>query len=235
MLKHFGRNEAGRDLIVGDIHGCFGRLQVALDELSFDPERDRLFSVGDLVDRGPESDAATEWLKKPWFHAVRGNHEQMAIDFADGGLQGGASMYVMNGGGWNLSQPPARSLEIADAFRAMPVAIELETAGGLIGIVHADCPDRSWEAFKARLLAVTDPDRSPLVQTCLWDRSRAQGAEKPSVDGVQAVIVGHTPMQQITWIGNVVYIDTGAVFGRALTILDAESIAPAAAVVADAT
>jgi serine/threonine protein phosphatase 1 len=55
------------------------------------------------------------------------------------------------------------------------------------------------------------------------------------VDGVQAVIVGHTPMQQITWIGNVVYIDTGAVFGRALTILDAESIAPAAAVVADAT
>lgn len=227
MIESFKRNTAGRDLIVGDIHGCFGRLQTALDELGFDPECDRLFSVGDLVDRGPDSEAATEWLKKPWFHAVRGNHEQMAIDFADGRLQGGASMYVMNGGGWNLSNTPERSLEIADAFRSMPVAIELETAGGLLGIVHADCPGRSWESFKARLLAVKDPDNSQLVQQCLWDRSRAQGAVKPSVAGVQAVIVGHTPMQQIAWIGNVVYIDTGAVFGRALTILDADSIAPA--------
>jgi serine/threonine protein phosphatase 1 len=58
MLQHFGRNTAGRDLIVGDIHGCFARLQVALDELGFDPERDRLFSVGDLVDRGPDSEVA---------------------------------------------------------------------------------------------------------------------------------------------------------------------------------
>jgi serine/threonine protein phosphatase 1 len=228
MIESFKRNTTGRDLIVGDIHGCFARLQVALDELGFDPECDRLFSVGDLVDRGPDSEAATEWLKKPWFHAVRGNHEQMAIDFADGRLQGGAGLYVANGGGWNLGNTPDRSLEIADAFRALPVAIELETAGGLIGIVHADCPDRSWEAFKAKLQAVKDPDNNPLVQTCLWDRSRTQGAAKPSVAGVQVVIVGHTPMQQITWIGNVVYIDTGAVFGRALTILDAESIAPAA-------
>ncbi|MGB0713157.1 MAG: metallophosphoesterase, partial [Gammaproteobacteria bacterium] len=52
-LEH---NEVGRDLIVGDIHGEFIALKDRLDELEFVPGRDRLFSVGDLIDRGPNSD-----------------------------------------------------------------------------------------------------------------------------------------------------------------------------------
>lgn len=39
----------------GDIRGCFNRLQAGLELLGFDPDKDRLFSVGDLVDWGPES------------------------------------------------------------------------------------------------------------------------------------------------------------------------------------
>ena len=66
------RNERGRDFAVGDVHGHFSRLQEGLDRLGFDPARDRLFSVGDLVDRGPENEAALEWLAQPWFHAVQG-------------------------------------------------------------------------------------------------------------------------------------------------------------------
>ena len=51
------RNALGRDFAVGDVHGCFTRLQQGLDQLGFDPTRDRLFSVGDLVDRGPECES----------------------------------------------------------------------------------------------------------------------------------------------------------------------------------
>ena len=64
------RNEQGRDFAVGDVHGCFTRLQDSLGRMGFDASRDRLFSVGDLVDRGPESEAALEWLAQPWFFAV---------------------------------------------------------------------------------------------------------------------------------------------------------------------
>jgi serine/threonine protein phosphatase 1 len=60
---------------VGDIHGHFQRLQQCLEAVGFDPAVDRLFSVGDLVDRGPHSEAALDWLAQPWFHAVQGNHE----------------------------------------------------------------------------------------------------------------------------------------------------------------
>lgn len=55
LVRRFDRKPLGRDLIVGDAHGCFTKLQASLDAVGFNLERDRLFSVGDLVDRGPES------------------------------------------------------------------------------------------------------------------------------------------------------------------------------------
>jgi serine/threonine protein phosphatase 1 len=69
-IARFAPNTRGRDFAVGDIHGAFRALQIALDAIGFDCAADRLFSVGDLVDRGPESARVTEWLDKPWFHAI---------------------------------------------------------------------------------------------------------------------------------------------------------------------
>lgn len=76
-IKHFPSNNVGRDFIVGDIHGCFFALEKLLSHVGFHKARDRLFSVGDLVDRGPQSAEALALLKKPWFYACRGNHEEM--------------------------------------------------------------------------------------------------------------------------------------------------------------
>ncbi|MBL0897518.1 MAG: metallophosphoesterase, partial [Reyranella sp.] len=145
IVRRFAMNLTGRDLIVGDIHGHFTKLERELQAIEFDPSKDRLFSVGDLVDRGPESELALDWIGKPWFHAVQGNHEDMAISWAKGILDSG--LYVANGGGWNVGSPRAAQQDIAEAFKALPVAIELQTRGGLIGIVHADCPARPWQQF----------------------------------------------------------------------------------------
>jgi serine/threonine protein phosphatase 1 len=71
LIKKFSRNETGRDLIVGDIHGCFTKLKDKLNEIGFDETKDRLFSTGDLVDRGPESLDVVKWLTKPWFHQFK--------------------------------------------------------------------------------------------------------------------------------------------------------------------
>ena len=40
---------------VGDIQGCCDEFEVLLEQLDFDPARDRLWLVGDLVNRGPRS------------------------------------------------------------------------------------------------------------------------------------------------------------------------------------
>jgi len=75
-VARYGINTTGRDFVVGDIHGMFPALEELLASVEFDGDRDRLFSVGDLVDRGPLSKHAPDWLAHPWFIACRGNHEQ---------------------------------------------------------------------------------------------------------------------------------------------------------------
>ena len=54
--------------VVGDIQGCFEPFQCLLERVKFNPDKDRLWSVGDLVNRGPQN---LETLR--WFYAHRDN------------------------------------------------------------------------------------------------------------------------------------------------------------------
>lgn len=48
-VQRFDRNTAGRDFVIGDIHGCFDQVGEALARVHFDESCDRLFAVGDLI------------------------------------------------------------------------------------------------------------------------------------------------------------------------------------------
>lgn len=229
LVRRFARNERGHDLIVGDIHGCFDKLQARLKAVGFDPGAgDRLFSVGDLVDRGPQSDQVLDWLDRPWFHPVLGNHEQMALLWTAGELD--EDNYIANGGEWFLRSSPARRREIVHRLCGLPVAIELATARGMVGIVHADCPAEVWADFTEAL--ESDPDEDfleGLVETALWSRERCFSLCEDEVEGVRAVVVGHTTLAQRTRLGNVIHIDTGAWIedeDRNFCLLDAATLRP---------
>lgn len=62
---------------VGDIQGCYDPLRRVLDKAGFDPEHDVLWSVGDLVNRGPQSLETLRFLKDlgTRFIGVLGNHD----------------------------------------------------------------------------------------------------------------------------------------------------------------
>jgi serine/threonine protein phosphatase 1 len=227
--KRFGRNHAGRDLIVGDIHGHYTRLVAALDAIGFDAGRDRLFSVGDLVDRGPESEKALDWLSRPWFHAVRGNHDDLAMRWPD--RMTPAGYYLACGGAWNMANPPEVQLLVADAMESLPIAIELETAGGPVGIVHADCPTPDWPGFLAVLADQRLPAnvRNAAADGAMWLRSRIENRITSGVGGLRALVVGHTPVDEVVTLGNVIHIDTKGWLDGRFTILDAETLKPATA------
>lgn len=232
-IKHFGRNTTGgRDFICGDCHGWFSRLHAALVALGFNGFKDRLFSVGDLVDRGPESHLAPVWLRQPWFHAVRGNHEQAAIAWNDRDLD--ASSYRDWGGGWNIQDDPLSWRERASLFATLPLGIELETESGLVGIVHADCPAPTWQGLKDILAGDDRLRKQAAINCCLWSRDRHKRLFDGPVTDVRAVVVGHTEVQRWTSLDNVIYIDTGGWNDTGhFTILDAATLRPADAITAD--
>lgn len=213
LYKKFAKNENGKDFVVGDIHGCFSKLQYELDLLNFNPEVDRLFSVGDLCDRGPESELAQEWLAKPWFHAVRGNHEEMLLDFAMGYLD--AYSVVMNGGSWFIALTDPERLFFADLFGALPLVIEVETDECSVGILHAEPPFDDW----IKVIDNTNLGRYEVKNTCIWGRDRIYHNDCTVIQGIDKIYVGHTVVQEPYSLGNVHYIDTGAVFGKPLTIV----------------
>lgn len=204
IIQHFKRNVKGRDLAVGDIHGHFSRLATALERAGFSAaEGDRLFSVGDLVDRGPESEKALEWLAQPWFHAVRGNHEDTAIRYASGNPVDRIS-YSANGGDWFMALAPERQQEFRTAFSKLPYAIEVETGRGVVGLVHANVATSDWNELAVALRA-NRRSRDKVI----WDRSRVEYTDRSIVCGIRAVVVGHTPLRRVTVLGNVHHIDTG--------------------------
>ena len=213
IIQRFEKNMKGRDFVVGDIHGMFGLLKVKLLELGFNEETDRLFSVGDLIDRGPDSEEAGDWLATPWFHAVRGNHEQMAIDVVAGHWDSGN--YLRNGGKWFFMLSEEEQKRYAAAFREMPYLIEIETDNGRVGIVHAEIDGDSWDDFSSAMSA----NLGELQETALWARSRIRHKEVHPIKDLSMLYVGHTPVDTPTRLGNVMYIDTGAVFGRVLTVV----------------
>lgn len=63
--------------IVGDIQGCFEPFQHLLEQVKFNPDKDRLWSVGDLINRGPDNLATLRWCfaHRDSVTMVLGNHD----------------------------------------------------------------------------------------------------------------------------------------------------------------
>lgn len=215
-------NIRGRDLAVGDIHGHFQRLEQCLEAVGFDPAVDRLFSVGDLVDRGPHSEVVLEWLAQPWFHAVQGNHEALAITRVRGGRLD-LDMYRAAGGSWFLDLPRAAQLRFAERFEQLPIAIEVESAAGLVGLLHADSPFADWAVLRSWLELELDHD-SKVREVCQWSRRRLKEGDTQPVQGLRALLVGHTPVLEAKLLGNVSHLDTGGWASGHFTLMDMRTL-----------
>lgn len=212
-VQRYPINLHGRDFVVGDIHGTFSLLMQAMKAVGYDPAADRLFSVGDLIDRGPDSADVVKVLQIPGVHAIAGNHELMLLDaVAIHGIDSEvlSPLFVRNGLGWWLQTPLDARRHIVAAIEALPLAIEVQTRRGTVGLVHADVPQgMDWQSFCHALESGVEG----VEEVATWSRRRIQANDDSGVSGVGRVFVGHTPQIGVRRLGNVYFIDTGAVFG----------------------
>ncbi len=220
--SYLHRNTAGRDLVIGDVHGHFSRVRAELDRIGFREDRDRLICCGDLVDRGPESTLAPEWLTYPWFHSVMGNHDA-AVLHACGMLSAKFELFI-NHHGWFEALSSDDRIRVRDALAALPWAMEIETRTGRVGVVHAEVPESfpDWAAFIARLgdeetrsRATSGRDQARAAA----DLGTAEAASGLPLAGVDWLIQGHTPRPacRAGQRGNRLWIDTLGWYDGAVT------------------
>ncbi len=155
-VQTFPVNELGRDFVIGDLHGAHNVFEILLDGIKFDKTVDRMFSVGDLVDRGPDSLKCLQLIQEPWFHAVLSNHEHMMLEYFRGGYMG--QYWMRNGGEWAIeavndwkakkNNPswviPDDSLALLDLIPVvdeLPYLMTINTkAGKKFHVLHAELP-----------------------------------------------------------------------------------------------
>jgi serine/threonine protein phosphatase 1 len=201
VVRH-AANDLGRDFVVGDIHGCVDSLRYLLREIGFNGERDRLFSVGDLVDRGTDSLAAVDLIDKPWFYPVLGNHEDSLIAVANGTMRRHAWYAI--GGAWAETLGDDQLGALAARLVKLPLVRIVGEGESRFNVLHAEFfgSDADLDAGE-----FADEARNQM----LWGRSLALNNANPArQEGLSPTYVGHTPTRVVKQIGAQIYIDTGA-------------------------
>jgi len=215
---------SGPAAVIGDIHGCAQLLARLLDQF---PDRE-IVSVGDLVDRGPDSRGVLDQLVARGAQGVFGNHDLWFLRWARGegfdpfalssAMGGEATLESYGVRGRSPARIEAQADRVPDTHRALlegfGVVLDLEVAGQPWWVVHAGVPPqliRPWMVLEEALpfLAVTDP--LPL----LW--TKTDPADTAVLDRPQ--IMGHLPLREPQDHAHCVAIDTGAGRGGGLTAL----------------
>lgn len=203
--------------VVGDIHGMYDLFITTLKKMNFNFERDLCISVGDLVDRGEQSQQCVSLLDEPWFEAAEGNHEHFCVQGFGNILYEIAHKKPRNGGAWFYQlERPVQEM-IISKFKELPTLIELHYRGKKYGFVHADVPILDWDILKDLLVkGIRLFDGRTIQHYCLWNRGLVKLPQgyPVHVNGIDHVFLGHTVVPEITRIGNCTFLDTGAVFAE---------------------
>ena len=212
MRQHFASNTQGQDYVVGDVHGDYERLTNLLSVIKFDVTVDRLFSVGDLIDRGPASVKCLELLNEPWFFSVLGNHEDMLIKASADSTEE-MDLWVQNGGEWGAELAPTALAHYAAVLAKLPLVITVGEGVSRFNVFHAE--------FFGDDHALGLPSYAGQIrERLLWGRALIQNPRKKDLQlGLSTSFCGHTPVKGHQQIGSQIFIDTGCGYANRAGIL----------------
>ncbi|NEY36273.1 polynucleotide kinase-phosphatase [Streptomyces sp. PRKS01-65] len=208
--------------IIGDVHGCSAELEALLGKLGYadgvHPEGRTAVFVGDLVDRGPDSPGVLRrvmaMVKSGNALCVPGNHENKY-----GRYLKGRAVRQTHGLAETIAQMEGESEEFRAEVREFVDGLVSHYVldGGRLVVCHAGLPEKYHGRTSGRVRShalygdtTGETDEFGLPVRYPWAEDYR---------GRAAVVYGHTPVPEATWLNNTICLDTGAVFGGRLTAL----------------
>ncbi|MEU8887484.1 polynucleotide kinase-phosphatase [Streptomyces sp. NPDC048442] len=208
--------------IIGDIHGCRSELETLLGKLGYEdgahPEGRTAVFVGDLVDRGPDSPGVLRrvmgMVASGNALCVPGNHENKL-----GRWLKGRNVQHTHGLAETIEQLDKEEDDFKEQVKVFidGLVSHYVLDGGNLVVCHAGLPEKYHGRTSGRVRShalygdtTGETDEFGLPVRYPW-------AEE--YRGRAAVVYGHTPVPNTSWINNTICLDTGAVFGGKMTAL----------------
>ncbi|MGW3951175.1 polynucleotide kinase-phosphatase [Streptomyces sp. NPDC004752] len=208
--------------IIGDVHGCSAELEALLAKLGYTdgvhPDGRTAVFVGDLVDRGPDSPAVLRrvmaMVAAGSALCVPGNHENKY-----GRYLKGRRVQLTHGLTETVEQMAKESEEFRQRVREFidGLVSHYVLDGGRLVVCHAGLPEKYHGRTSGRVRShalygdtTGETDEFGLPVRYPWAEDYR---------GRAAVVYGHTPVPEASWLNNTICLDTGAVFGGRLTAL----------------
>jgi len=221
------RADTGPFDIVGDVHGCGDELDALLDLLGYEigddgvrrhPEGRRAVFVGDLVDRGPRVvhvlKTVMEMVGAGSALAVPGNHDVKLVKALRG-----RNVQVKHGLETSLADLEGETPELRERVAAFLDGLVSHYVfdGGTLVVAHAGLKEayHGRSSGRVREFALYGDTTGENDELGLPVRLDWAGEYR----GKASVVYGHTPVARPAWVNNTVNLDTGCVFGGALTAL----------------
>ncbi|RAZ69893.1 bis(5'-nucleosyl)-tetraphosphatase PrpE [Planococcus maitriensis] len=216
--------------VIGDIHGCFDELAELIEQLGYrfenglpvHPEGRNLAFVGDAMDRGPESLAVLRLLfamqDAGILYYSPGNHCNKLYRFFKGNpveLLHGLEVTVAEWRGLDKREQKKFQDRYLRFYEALPLYHQLRDE---LIVVHAGLrQDMIGKALSRKM--ITFALYGEITGKYHADGRPVRGNWAKGYKGDHWIVYGHTPVETPYFQNNTVNIDTGCVFGGALTAL----------------
>ncbi len=180
---------------IGDVQGCFGELQALLEAFGFDRANDRLWFVGDLVNRGPASLATLRFVRDLGDRAVvvLGNHDLHLLALARGHVKSRKDDTLEE-----VLAAPDRG-DLLDWLRCRPM---IHVAGST-ALVHAGLLPQ-WDIAAAQSLALEveaelrGPGHSRFLETLYGSRPDRWTDDLRGADRLRVIVNAMTRLRFCT-------------------------------------
>jgi protein phosphatase len=224
------KDDRGPFDIIGDVHGCLLELLALLEKLGYTLRQTedgwqashlagrKLVFVGDLCDRGPDTPGVfrlvMDLVKRGAGYCVLGNHDDKLLRWLKGSAVKMAHGLALSAEQFDREPPEFRD-RVREFVEKLPSHLVLD--GGRLVVAHAGLTAEMHGRVSGKVRSFAlygdttgESDEFGLPVRLNW---------AADYRGRATVVYGHTPTLTPEWVNRCICIDTGCVFGGALTAL----------------